>query len=98
MAPNLAFSAPRRPGASPVAPVVPAARNPAPAEPVTTEVINRGSAADLEQISGIGRRRAAKIVAFRDSAGPFRSAADLARVLGISLALAQTLWAAAGQQ
>ena len=50
------------------------------------------------RISGIGRRRAARIVAFRDSAGPFRTAADLARVLGISLALAQSLWVAAGQQ
>ena len=95
MAPNLAFSAPPRASPTPVAPAV---RTAAPAEVVTTEVINRGSAADLERISGIGRRRAAKIVAFRDSAGPFRSAADLARVLGISLALAQALWAAAGQQ
>jgi len=95
MAPNLAFSAPPRASPTPVAPAV---RTAAPAEVVTTEVINRGSAADLERISGIGRRRAAKIVAFRDSAGPFRSAAELARVLGISLALAQALWAAAGQQ
>lgn len=97
MAPNLAFSAPPRAAPTPVA-RVPAASTAAPAEAVTTEVINRGSAADLERISGIGRRRAAKIVAFRDSAGPFRSAADLARVLGISLALAQALWVAAGQQ
>ena len=78
-------------------PALPSAGAPTPAEPVTTEVINRGSLADLERISGIGRRRAARIVAFRDSAGPFRTAADLARVLGISLALAQGLWAAAGQ-
>jgi competence ComEA-like helix-hairpin-helix protein len=66
--------------------------------PVYSEVINRGSTADLERISGIGRRRAARIVAFRDSAGPFRTPSDLARVLGISLALAQALWTAAGQQ
>ncbi len=98
MAPNLAFSArPRTPSlATPVTP--PSAGAPTSAEPVTTEVINRGSLADLERISGIGRRRAARIVAFRDSAGPLRNAADLARVLGISLALAQALWAAAGQQ
>ena len=98
MAPNLAFSArPRTPGLmTPVTP--PLAGAAASAEPVTTEVINRGSLADLERISGIGRRRAARIVAFRDSAGPLRNAADLARVLGISLALAQALWAAAGQQ
>ena len=98
MAPNLAFSAePRAPVAAPSAtpPATPAASAPA---PVYSEVINRGSTADLERISGIGRRRAARIVAFRDSAGPFRTPSDLARVLGISLALAQALWTAAGQQ
>jgi len=98
MAPNLAFSAePRAPVAAPSAtpPATPAASAPA---PVYSEVINRGSTADLERISGIGRRRAARIVAFRDSAGPFRTPSDLARVLGISLALAQALWTAAGHQ
>jgi competence ComEA-like helix-hairpin-helix protein len=100
MAPNLAFSAPPRaaapaPAPAPDAPNVPITVG---TQPVTTEVINRGSASDLEKLSGIGRRRAARIVAFRDSAGPFRSASDLARVLGISLALAQGLWTAAGQQ
>jgi len=98
MAPNLAFSAPpraRAPAPTPDAPIVPITVG---TQPVTTEVINRGSATDLEKLSGIGRRRAARIVAFRDSAGPFRSASDLARVLGISLALAQGLWTAAGQQ
>jgi competence ComEA-like helix-hairpin-helix protein len=101
MAPNLAFSAGPRAAPSPVAPAGPASPSAAAkgAEvPIMSEVINRGSAADLERISGIGRRRAARIVAFRDSAGPFRSPADLARVLGISLALAQALWVAAGQQ
>jgi competence protein ComEA len=96
MAPNLAFSAPPPPRAG-----APSSASPgtvAAAAPVTSEVINRGTAADLERIPGIGKRRAARIVAFRDSAGPFRTAADLARVLGISLALAQALWAAAGQQ
>lgn len=97
MAPNLAFSA------RPASPVVSPPGSSAPAvgaAPTTvhTEVINRGSAADLERISGIGRRRAARIVAFRDSAGPFRTPSDLARVLGISLALAQALWVAAGEQ
>ena len=94
MAPNLAFSAPPR-ATTPDAPSVPIT---VATQPVTTEVINRGWATDLEKLSGIGRRRAARIVAFRDSAGPFRSASDLARVLGISLALAQGLWTAAGQQ
>jgi competence ComEA-like helix-hairpin-helix protein len=98
MAPNLAFSAvsPAPMGVSPTAPPVsPAVTAPV---PVYSEVINLGSIADLERISGIGKRRAARIVAFRDSAGPFRTASDLARVLGISLALAQALWTAAGQQ
>jgi competence protein ComEA len=97
MAPNLAFSAqPReRPPAPSAAPMPPAVSVPG---GVYTDVINRGSTAHLERISGIGRRRAARIVAFRDSAGPFRSPSDLARVLGISLALAQALWTAAGQQ
>jgi competence protein ComEA len=90
MAPNLAFSSPARVVSTPGAP--------GGAVPVSSDVINRGSVADLERISGIGRRRAARIVAFRDSAGPFRSPSELARVLGISLALAQALWAAAGQQ
>jgi hypothetical protein len=96
MAPNLAFSArPRTPSlATPSLHRRPGRR---PAEPVTTEVINRGSLADLERISGSPPPRR-RIVAFRDSAGPLRNAADLARVLGISLALAQALWAAAGQQ
>ena len=92
MAPNLAFSA---------RPLAPAAIPPAggQAQPVTTVgVINHGSIAELERVSGIGRRRAARIVAFRDSAGPFQTPSDLARVLGISLALAQALWTAAGQQ
>ena len=87
----------RRPGGVCRVPV-PSGPTAAPEERVTTEVINRGSVADLERISGIGKRRAARIVAFRDSAGPFRSPSDLARVLGISLALAQGLWTAAGQQ
>jgi competence ComEA-like helix-hairpin-helix protein len=97
MAPNLAFSSPPRPAAVAPLPAPPGSPEGS-AERVTSEVINRGSVADLERISGIGKRRAARIVAFRDSAGPFRTPADLARVLGISLALAQTLWAAAGQQ
>jgi competence ComEA-like helix-hairpin-helix protein len=97
MAPNLAFSAPpRRPAGVPSAGALGGASAVA-ATPVYTEVINRGSVTDLERISGIGRRRAARIVAFRDSAGPFQSPSDLARVLGISLALAGGLWTAAGQ-
>lgn len=98
MAPNVAFSAERRvPRASSSLRPAAVPETVAP-RPGATDVINRGSAADLERISGIGRRRAARIVAFRDSAGPFQGPADLARVLGISLALAGALWTAAGQQ
>lgn len=92
MAPNLAFSSPVRPPPT----VVAAPRDPG-AAPITDQVINRGSMADLENVSGIGKRRAARIVAFRDSAGPISSAAQLAQVLGISLALAEALWKAAKQ-
>ncbi len=92
MTPNLAFSSPPAAGGPPAASASSAAEG-----PVLDDVINRGGIPDLERISGIGRRRAARIVAFRDSAGPFRSASQLAEVLGISLALARTLWAAAGQ-
>jgi len=99
MAPNLAFSgSPRRPVDVDRSGTAPSGPSTVVAGPVRTEVINRGSIADLERLSGIGRARAARIVAFRDSAGPFRSPSDLARVLGISLALAQGLWMAAGQQ
>ena len=100
MAPNLAFSAKpreRAPVPNTEASAGGHSATTAPA-PVFTDVINSGSVTDLERISGMGRRRAARIVAFRDSAGPFRTPSDLARVLGISLALAQGLWTAAGQQ
>lgn len=60
-------------------------------------VLNQGSVADIDRLPGIGRVRAERIVAFRDSAGPFQSVQDLARVPGISLAFARRLWTAAGQ-
>jgi competence ComEA-like helix-hairpin-helix protein len=60
------------------------------------DVLNQGTVAQLDQLPGIGRVRAEHIVAFRDSAGPFRSPSDLARVPGISLALAGRIWTAAG--
>ncbi len=61
-------------------------------------VLNQGSVADIDRLPGIGRVRAQRIVSFRDSAGPFQSVQDLARVPGISLAFARRLWTAAGQQ
>lgn len=62
------------------------------------DVLNRGSIAELDRLPGIGRVRAERIVAFRDSAGGFRGPEDLARVPGISLALARRLWTAGGSR
>jgi competence protein ComEA len=61
-----------------------------------SDVLNTGTLADLDLLPGIGPARARRIVAFRDSAGPFRTARDLARVPGISLALARRLWSGNG--
>lgn len=58
--------------------------------------LNAGSVTELDRLPGIGPTRARRIVAYRDSVGPFRSAADLARVPGISLALATRLWSGMG--
>jgi competence ComEA-like helix-hairpin-helix protein len=62
------------------------------------DVLNTGSVADLDRLPGIGRVRAERIVAFRDSAGRFGQPEDLARVPGISLALARRLWTAGGSR
>ena len=49
--------------------------------------LNQAGVADLDALPGIGPARARAIVAFRDSAGPFRQVIDLKRVRGISAAL-----------
>ncbi len=49
--------------------------------------LNLASAKELEALPGIGPAKAHAIVAFRDSAGPFRHVDDLKRVPGISAAL-----------
>jgi competence ComEA-like helix-hairpin-helix protein len=46
--------------------------------------VNRAGPRDLVRLPGIGEVKAAAIVAFRDSAGPFRQIGDLERVPGIS--------------
>ena len=79
------------PSASPAPPGI-LSGGPAPA------VLNQGSVADIDRLPGIGRVRAQRIVSFRDSAGPFQTVQDLARVPGISLAFARRLWTAAGQR
>jgi len=53
--------------------------------------LNRATVADLVTLPGIGPARAAAIVAFRDSVGPFRQLEDLRRVPGISAALIKRL-------
>jgi competence protein ComEA len=53
--------------------------------------LNLATVADLVGLPGIGPTRARAIVAFRDSAGPFRQLDDLKRVPGIPGALAKQL-------
>jgi competence ComEA-like helix-hairpin-helix protein len=53
--------------------------------------LNRATVADLVTLPGIGPTKAAAIVAFRDSVGPFRQLEDLRRVPGISAALLKRL-------
>lgn len=53
--------------------------------------LNDATAAELERLPGIGTARAREIVAFRDSAGPFRHAGELRRVPGIPDAVVERL-------
>lgn len=53
--------------------------------------IDRANAAELQALPGIGPALAARIVANRDSLGPFGSLAALRRVKGIGEAKARTL-------
>jgi competence ComEA-like helix-hairpin-helix protein len=53
--------------------------------------LNQASIADLERLPGVGPRRAGQIVAFRDTAGPFRDAFDLRRVPGLPVGVADRL-------
>lgn len=53
--------------------------------------LNRAGVAELDALPGIGEARARAIVAFRDSAGPFRQVDGLQMVKGISPALVARL-------
>jgi len=53
--------------------------------------LNAATEADLVALPGIGPARAHAIVAWRDSNGPFRSVADLAKVHGIGKTTVQAL-------
>ena len=46
--------------------------------------VNRATPEERDRLPGVGAVKAAAIVAFRDSAGPFRHVEDLARVPGVS--------------
>lgn len=53
--------------------------------------INRASVEELDALPGVGPVRARSIVAFRDSAGPFRHVEDLRKVPGIPSSLVDRL-------
>lgn len=61
----------------------PGARSGNAATPGAPVNVNRARAADLETLPGIGPALAGRIVAERESTGPFRALEDLARVRGI---------------
>ncbi len=63
-------------------------RSSGPSEPID---LNSASLAELDRLPGIGPSLAARIVAHRDSAGPFESLEALQRVRGIGPALAAKL-------
>ena len=49
--------------------------------------LNSASAAELEELPGVGPVLAARIVAYRDESGPFRSVDQLIEVPGIGPAV-----------
>jgi competence ComEA-like helix-hairpin-helix protein len=55
----------------------------------TKPSLNQASAADLEALPGIGPVLAARIVAWREEHGPFRSISELDQVPGIGAALVE---------
>jgi competence protein ComEA len=63
-------------------PLVPDAAAAAPAETKPVD-LNAAGAGDLEAVPGIGKSLAARIVAFREKNGAFKSVDDLLKVQGI---------------
>ena len=74
----------RAAGGVPVAPPATATDAPPAANPTGVRVnVNTASAAELETLNGIGPALAARIIAHREAAGPFRSVEALVEVRGI---------------
>ncbi len=70
----------------------PSAPNPAPRTPHPVVVdLDRAFAPEIEALPGIGPALAARIVAHRDSAGPFGSLGALCRVRGVGPAMVARL-------
>jgi competence protein ComEA len=92
LAPHLALP-PSPPPPPAVIPPPPPPPPPSPAFAVNPPAvpINTATAEALVALPGVGPVLAARIVAYRDSAGPFRSADDLVKVAGIGPALRERL-------
>ena len=78
---------PQRPAAA----YVPAAVHTAAPEAPTLIDINTATAEELTALPGLGPRKAAALVAYREAHGPFGSIADLERVSGIGPAAVEKL-------
>lgn len=92
LAPHLALPAGSRAGSQAGAGAAPAGgRGAASGSPPISVDPNRADAQALQRVPGIGPVLARRIVAFRDSAGPFRSIDELDRVPGIGPASLERL-------
>lgn len=76
----------------PAAAYVPAAVHTAAPEAPTLIAINTATAEELTALPGLGPRKAAALVAYREEHGPFATLADAAAVKGISLRMTES-WA-----
>ena len=79
---------PQRPAAA----YVPSAVHTAAPEAPTLIDINTATAEELTALPGLGPRKAAALVAYREAHGPFATLADAAAVKGISLRMTES-WA-----
>jgi competence protein comEA helix-hairpin-helix repeat region len=77
---------PQRPAAA----YVPAAVHTAAPEAPTLIDINMATAEELTALPGLGPRKAAALVAYREAHGPFATLADAAAVKGISLRMTES--------